>query len=153
MDNDTEITAIFGATSIFPVPSTTDGINYEHIVTPIISSTMKGTKPVAVGDLNTDNITFQIKLPEFENKVDILFAISIPGGKILMLGADNTLHEFTTIDSIVFWKTSLKNKIDTTFPPIPLKNIPEGRYEIFLAVTPESNLSSYFIWTTSFENH
>jgi hypothetical protein len=153
MDNDTEITAIFGATSIFPVPSTTDGINYEHIVTPITSSTMKGTKPVAVGDLNTDNITFQIKLPEFENKVDILFAISIPGGKILMLGADNTLHEFTTIDSIVFWKTSLKNKIDTTFPPIPLKNIPEGRYEIFLAVTPESNLSSYFIWTTGFENH
>ncbi len=138
---------------MIPVPASQNSYNYNPITTPYLSNDVSKVKPLAVGNINSGSVNLQIMLPDFQDFVDVYFAIGLPNGTVLIVDENNNVHDLNTVSVLPKWKSSLKNHIEWQTSEIPLSNIPKGHYTLYLAVTKVNDITKYYFWETYFDNN
>jgi plastocyanin len=150
-----------------PLPEDRLSQSYDPIEAPILSFDPFNALPVGVGPLATggDLLRVQVGLEQFAGPVDMYgaFTVSTKPNSINVLNPDgNTFTPFTFADilnavltgtlpeGVQPWKAGVSEKTDETLFQIALSKIPPGTYTIYLLVTPEGDLGSFYLWRTFF---
>lgn len=138
-----------------PLPTTQQNFTYLPIDTPVTNIDPSLAKPVGVGSVASGgpSVTLKIATAEFAGKVDayfVLYAPSIDSINIYTLKSDYTFQPLTA--GLVAWKTEITGPLDETlFGDIPTVFLTGTYYFGLLTAPAGSDLSSYYLWITSFE--
>ncbi len=131
-----------------------NNFSYSAVVHPVVFDRAAPIcKPIGVGSIREGRFSLEITLPRFERPVDLYVAMTCPGVEYpYLLWSDNSVRQIS--DGLRPWKQNVQGPIsEGIFWGALPQGIPEGRYEIFLAVVPanEQNFQNYFCWETFFE--
>lgn len=135
-----------------PVPEARDCYSISPSDDYKISKDAAIARPIGLGNcaIGGDNLDLKIGLAEFESKVDVYVALSLPlesSDNIFLLNPDNT---FTSIDQgLVPWKSAFKSQIaETIFEGLSKSLLPYGSYNFYLIVTPvgDRQFNKYYFW-------
>ncbi len=140
--------------SVMPVPVETSLYEYGAVLYPVLSDTPQDTKPVGVGAVtyDGDTVSIGISLPEFDDIVDIYFAISAPSivpDEVYVFDQHDSLVPLS--DGLVKWRSGTKGALEFSLGDIPVSSLPPGRYTLYLVVTPVNSLDTYYFWKTEFQ--
>jgi formylglycine-generating enzyme required for sulfatase activity len=161
------IFAVYSADAVMPIPTGKQAFSYPAIVSPGLSDTPSEAKPLAVGSVATGGNTLSIKigLNKLNASVDIYgaFVLSTNPNVVNVLNPDGKSFKSFTITQILNaistgippngaqpWKEDISSSIDEHLFDLATFNIPQGTYSLYLLVTSPNNLSSYYLWITSF---
>ncbi len=150
-----------------PVPDGKQGFIYSPAAAPENNSDPSLAKPVGIGSFAAggDILSIQISLNQFAGSVDVYGAYKISTDpdhvNILMPGSISfaafTLSEIAAALSSGMppagahpWKANTSGPINESLFDLPVSNIPQGAYSVYLLVTPAGNLESYYLWETFF---
>ena len=158
----TTVEARFAALGI-PIQAALDppvGIHtysYSPVAEPELDITPSGCKPFAVGNISGGTLALKVGLPPFSGPVDIylgLQAMAVNPFEIYLF-IPQTPFGYTIVPlSSSGLKAWAKNQVDPIYQSfygeIPVSNLPAGTYVLYTLVTPAGDLTSYYLWTTTF---
>lgn len=143
---------------VMPEPTSPQVISQGTVATPVLDADPAKAKPIGVGQVAQGGSTFsiQIGLPQFSQPVDIYFGVQLPNSTDLYIWtAANTFKlpsEAATLWELAWKMANVDQVSDYPFGPTPLATslLPDGTYNLYLAVFPTGGLLNYNLWQTSF---
>jgi hypothetical protein len=137
-----------------PVPDSEQSWNYLPIDSPKRDTVRSAAMPIGVGSVASggNTIEIHISLGQFSGPVDIIFGIYAPAigfDSIYILKSDDTFQPLSM--GIEPWKTNVVDINERLFGDIATSEVPPGKYDLYLGVTPAGSIESFYLWTTSFD--
>lgn len=147
------LSSVSEGAQIAPLPTGQENISYEPVQYPMPSLQAAYSKPIGVGSVagTGDYVAVQVALPQFSGPVDLYGVIYAPSlnPNPLLLKPDYSLAPLSS--GLTKWKDNVTASIEESIHgSIPLKNLPPGRYDLYLGISPHDDLSRYTLYSTSF---
>ncbi len=138
---------------IAPLPTSQENIYYEPVEYPTPGLQAAYSKPIGVGSVagTGDYVAVQVALPQFSGPVDLYGVIYAPSlnPNPLVLQPDYSLAPLSS--GLTKWKDNVTAPINESIHgSIPVKNLPPGKYDLYLGISPHDDLSRYNLYRTSF---
>jgi plastocyanin len=153
--------------ALIPLPAGQQSWSYGPVTSPGSDPDPSNAEPVGVGPVAEGGymLTINILLGQFAGLVDIYgaYSASTVPSRIFVLNPDGESFQMSTVAEVVnavvtgklppgikAWKTGIPGGIEETLLNIPVLNIPQGEYTIYLLVSTAGALGNYYLWTTFF---
>ncbi len=131
--------------------------SYSPTEEPVLSSTPGECKPFAVGDITGGTLALKVGLPPFSGPVDIYLgyqAMAVNPFEIYLIVPQTPIGYTSAPLSSTGIKAWAQARVEPLFQSfygeIPVSALPAGTYVLYTLVTPAGDLSSYYLWTTTF---
>jgi plastocyanin len=161
-------TIIVNPLATIPSPAGQQIIPYVAAAAPVVSTNPSQAEPVSIGPLaqGGNTLTVQVSLAQFAGPVDIYaaFMVSANPQVINNVKPDLTFQTFSIqqvlqalgpgqppVGAVPLMANVTTAVSATLFSDIPVALLAPGTYTIFLLVTPTGNLSSFYLWETTFK--
>jgi hypothetical protein len=139
------------AATFMPVPTGKQVFNYPPTVSPVIGNSPSTSKPLGVGTIANggDTVSLRLTLGQFAGPVDVYVGFYAPA-------IDNNIYLFTKTSiqtlaaGLVAWKEAITTANEALLGDIPTDELPDGKYTLYILVTPPDNESLYYLWVTDF---
>jgi YVTN family beta-propeller protein len=141
-----------------PAPEGKSVFTYQPALFPIVHADPSQARPIGVGSVasNGDVLNIQVALARLSEPVDIYFALYAPAvyeDDWLVLTPSGVFRRLTEVGLVPWMEDTVGPATRSLFSDINTAFLPQGTYELFLAVTPAGDpFSRYYIWQTSFSN-
>jgi|GEM_PF-3312722 len=139
-----------------PAPSGQEVYRYEAVVAPVLGVDPILARPLGAGAVaeNGDSVALQVSLPRFSGPVDVYLALHAPAvlrDDLLILDASGAFRRFSEV-GLVPWREAILGPItESPIGAVSTAFLPQGVYDLFLAVTPaDDHFSRFYLWATSF---
>jgi hypothetical protein len=110
------------------------------------------SRPFAVGDVASGVLSLSVGLPAFDGPVDVflgLFAPSIDSENVFVFRPDRSMQHLS--QGLVPWRANTTGPVgEMIFEGLPTASLPEGPYSLYLLLTPQGRLDTFYLWETQF---
>ena len=137
-----------------PIPTNCQSFTYSSATSPVLSGDPSQAKTMGVGPVAEGGgiLSITIQTFQFLDPVDIYFGLYSPDidpDNIYLLTSSGAFQNLS--EGLAPWKANITGPIDESlFGDIQTSSLPKGTYYLCLLVTPTGNLTSYYLWITSF---
>ena len=140
--------------NVMPLPTGQESFSYLPAKSPVVNTVPSEAKPIGVGSVATggNTLSLQVSLPEFSVPIDIYLAISAPSisTDIFIIKSDLSLQPLSM--GLAKWRENTTGPVDESlYRDISISSLPNGRYSLYVLVTPVGNQNAYYLWETYFD--